>query len=91
MHANQRRRRHGDGNLRQSSGHVNRRARLHRLLRPTNDADAYRTSFADIVKHEPLSYVDVYRLLAVTSALMFLLCFLLEKNEPAASGEIQVH
>ena len=38
-----------------------------------------------------LSYIDVYWLLAVTSALMFLLCFLLEKNEPGASGEVQVH
>jgi DHA2 family multidrug resistance protein len=38
-----------------------------------------------------LSYVDVYWLLAVTAALMFLLCFLLEKNEPGSSGEIQVH
>jgi DHA2 family multidrug resistance protein len=40
---------------------------------------------------QALSYVDVYWLLAVTSALMFLLCFLLEKNEPGASGEVQVH
>jgi hypothetical protein len=38
-----------------------------------------------------LSYLDVYWLLAVISALMFLLCFLLEKNEPGASGEVQVH
>ena len=29
---------------------------------------------------QALSYVDVYWLLAVTSPLMFLLCFLLEKN-----------
>ena len=40
---------------------------------------------------QALSYVDVYWLLAVTAALMFLLCFLLEKNEPGASGDIQVH
>jgi MFS transporter, DHA2 family, multidrug resistance protein len=40
---------------------------------------------------QALSYVDVYWLLAVISALMFLLCFLLEKNEPGASGEVQVH
>jgi DHA2 family multidrug resistance protein len=38
-----------------------------------------------------LSYIDVYWLLAATSALMFLLCFLLKKNKPGASGEIQVH
>ena len=40
---------------------------------------------------QALSYVDVYWLLAATAALMFLLCFLLEKNEPGGSGEIQVH
>jgi len=40
---------------------------------------------------QALSYVDVYWLLAVTAALMFLLCFPLEKNKPGASGEIQVH
>ena len=40
---------------------------------------------------QALSYVDVYWLLAMTAALMFLLCFLLEKNEPGASGKIQVH
>ena len=40
---------------------------------------------------QALSYVDVYWLLAVTAALMFLLCFLLEKNKPGGSGEIQVH
>jgi surface polysaccharide O-acyltransferase-like enzyme len=40
---------------------------------------------------QALSYVDVYWLLAVTATLMFLLCFLLQKNEPGASGKIQVH
>jgi hypothetical protein len=40
---------------------------------------------------QALSYVDVYWLLGLTSALMFFLCFLLETNEPGASGEIQVH
>jgi DHA2 family multidrug resistance protein len=40
---------------------------------------------------QALSYIDVYWLLAVTSVLMFLLCFLMEKNEPGVSGEIQVH
>ena len=40
---------------------------------------------------QALSYVDVYWLLAVTAALMFLLCFLLEKNKPGGSGEIQAH
>ena len=40
---------------------------------------------------QALSYVDAYSLLTVTAALMFLLCFLLERNEPGASGKIQVH
>ena len=40
---------------------------------------------------QALSYVDVYWLLAAVSALMFLLCFLLQKNEPgAASGEAAI-
>jgi hypothetical protein len=34
------------------------------------------------------SYVDVYWLLAATCALMFLLSFLLAKNEPGAGANI---
>ena len=41
---------------------------------------------------QALSYVDVYWLLAMISALMFLLCFLLAKNEPGATtGEGPMH
>jgi MFS transporter, DHA2 family, multidrug resistance protein len=40
---------------------------------------------------QALSYVDIYWLLAVTSALMFLLCFLLAKNQPAEGGNVAVH
>ena len=40
---------------------------------------------------QALSYVDVYWLLAMISALMFLLCFLLEKNKPGAGGEVAIH
>ena len=40
---------------------------------------------------QALSYVDIYWLLAVTSALMFLLCFLLAKNKPGAGGEVAMH
>jgi DHA2 family multidrug resistance protein len=40
---------------------------------------------------QALSYVDVYWLLAATSALMFLLCFLLAKNEPGKGGQVAVH
>ncbi len=41
---------------------------------------------------QALSYVDVYWLLAATGALMFLLSFLLAKNEPGATtGEVPMH
>src|SRR6201987_571622 len=40
---------------------------------------------------QALSYVDIYWLLAVTSTLMFLLCFLLAKNEPGKGGDVAVH
>jgi hypothetical protein len=38
-----------------------------------------------------LSYVEIYWLLAVTSALMFLLCFLQAKDQPAKGGDVAVH
>jgi hypothetical protein len=37
-----------------------------------------------MVQAQALSYVDIYWLLAATSAVMFLLCFLLAKNAPGA-------
>ena len=40
---------------------------------------------------QTLSYVDNYWLIAATCSLMFLLCFLLGKNEPGAGGEVQMH
>jgi hypothetical protein len=40
---------------------------------------------------QALSYVDIYWLLAATSAVMFLLCFLLAKNEPGKGGQVAVH
>ena len=40
---------------------------------------------------QALSYVEVYWLLAVISALMFFLSFLLAKNEPGAGGEVPMH
>jgi DHA2 family multidrug resistance protein len=40
---------------------------------------------------QALSYVDIYWLLAVTSALMFFLCFLLAKNQPGKGGQLAVH
>ena len=40
---------------------------------------------------QALSYVDIYWLLASTSTLMFLLCFLLAKNEPGKGGDVAVH
>jgi hypothetical protein len=41
-----------------------------------------------IAQAQAMSYVDVYRLLAVTCALMFLLSFLLAKNEPGAGAKV---
>ena len=38
-----------------------------------------------------LSYIDVYWLLSVVATGMFLLSFLLRKNQPGASGEVQMH
>jgi MFS transporter, DHA2 family, multidrug resistance protein len=38
-----------------------------------------------------LSYIDVYWLLSVIAVAMFLLSFLLRKNQPGASGEVSVH
>ena len=40
---------------------------------------------------QALSYVEVYWLLTVVSALMFLLSFLLAKNQPEAGGEVPMH
>jgi MFS transporter, DHA2 family, multidrug resistance protein len=41
-----------------------------------------------ITQAQALSYVDIYWLLAGTSALMFLLCFLLAKNNPARAARL---
>jgi hypothetical protein len=38
-----------------------------------------------------LSYVEVYWLLAVASAAMFVASFLLQRNEPGRSGNVSVH
>jgi DHA2 family multidrug resistance protein len=40
---------------------------------------------------QALSYVEIYWLLAATSAVMFSLCFLLAKNEPGKGGKVAVH
>jgi DHA2 family multidrug resistance protein len=40
---------------------------------------------------QALSYVDVYWLLSIISVLMFFLCFLLAKNKPGGSGDVQMH
>jgi hypothetical protein len=41
-----------------------------------------------VAQAEALSYVDVYWLLAATCALMFLLSFLLAKNEPRKGASV---
>jgi DHA2 family multidrug resistance protein len=37
-----------------------------------------------------LSYIDIYKVLAVASAIMFLLAFTLKRNEPGGGGELAV-
>ena len=37
-----------------------------------------------------LSYIDIYKVLAVVSAIMFVLAFTLKKNEPGGGGEVAV-
>jgi DHA2 family multidrug resistance protein len=44
-----------------------------------------------ITQAQALSYVEIYWLLASTSALMFFLCFLLAKNQPGKGGNVAVH
>src|SRR6266403_3211317 len=44
-----------------------------------------------VTQAQALSYVEIYWLLAATSAVMFLLCFLLAKNEPGKGGDVPVH
>jgi hypothetical protein len=44
-----------------------------------------------ITQAQALSYVEIYWLLAATSAVMFLLCFLLAKNERGKGGNVAVH
>src|SRR6202047_3302148 len=44
-----------------------------------------------VAQAQAMSYVDIYWLLAAISALMFLLCFLLAKNEPGKGGQVAVH
>jgi hypothetical protein len=44
-----------------------------------------------MVQAHAISQVEVYWLLAVASALMFLLSFLLARNEPGAGGEVSMH
>jgi uncharacterized BrkB/YihY/UPF0761 family membrane protein len=40
---------------------------------------------------QAMSYVDIYWLLAVMCALMFLLSFVLAKNKPQGNGEVVAH
>ena len=40
---------------------------------------------------QAISYVEVYRLLAIVSVLMFFLSFLLAKNEPGGGGNVSMH
>jgi DHA2 family multidrug resistance protein len=43
-----------------------------------------------LTQAQTVSYVEIYWLLAATSVLMFLLSFLLAKNEPGAGGKVPI-
>jgi hypothetical protein len=37
-----------------------------------------------------LSYIDIYKLLAIGAGVMFLLAFVMRKNDPRSGGEVAV-
>jgi DHA2 family multidrug resistance protein len=39
---------------------------------------------------QTLSYIDMYKVLAIGAGIMFLLAFIIRKNDPRAGGEVAV-
>jgi DHA2 family multidrug resistance protein len=61
----------------------------------TSAADAQHQAYGVIYQAmqqqaQLLSYVDVYKVLAIAAAIMFLLAFLMRRNDPRAGGEVAV-
>ena len=57
--------------------------------------DALRRAYASIYRTvqaqaTTLAYIDTFKVLAVISAVMFVLSFVLRKNEPGGGGEVAV-
>jgi MFS transporter, DHA2 family, multidrug resistance protein len=59
----------------------------------TSAADAQHQAYGVIYQSmqnqaQLLSYIDIYKLLAIGAGIMFLLSFVMRKNDPRAGGEI---
>jgi DHA2 family multidrug resistance protein len=68
----------------------------HQLIRSgTSAADAQHQAYGMIYQAmqgqaQLLSYIDVYQVLAIGAGIMFLLAFVMRKNDPRAGGEAAV-
>jgi DHA2 family multidrug resistance protein len=68
----------------------------HQLIQSgTSAADAQHQAYGVIyqsMQHQAqlLSYIDIYKLLAIGAGVMFLLAFAMRKNDPRAGGEVAV-
>jgi len=61
----------------------------------TSAADAQHQAYGVIYQSmqnqaQLLSYIDIYKLLAICAGIMFLLAFVMRKNDPRAGGEVAV-
>ncbi len=69
-------------------------ALTHQLTRtgatpPDAQAAAYGRIYQSVLaQSQTLAYIDTYMVLAVAAAIMFVLAFLVKKNDPGAGGEI---
>ena len=81
----------GATNFQNSVGGLTRRLALSGLSPHDARAKAYGTIYQGLqAQAASLAYVDVFKILAVGSAIMFFLAFLLKKNEPGGGGVVEV-
>jgi DHA2 family multidrug resistance protein len=58
---------------------------------PDAQAAAYGRLYQSVlVQSQTLAYIDTYMVLAVAASIMFVLTFVVRKNDPGAGGEIAV-
>jgi DHA2 family multidrug resistance protein len=43
-----------------------------------------------LVQSQTLAYIDTYMILAIAASIMFVLAFIVRKNDPAAGGPVAV-